>query len=87
MQYDGIVGELKELGVENPGEIVKGLPTESKITVLSKMKGTIIKKTPFSKAPESAAPPPSQGNVDTAFKEALSELGLNESEYNKLMGE
>jgi hypothetical protein len=87
MQYDGIVGELKELGVENPGEIVKGLPTESKITVLSKMKGTIIKKTPFSKAPESAAPPPSQGNIDTAFKEALSELGLNESEYNKLMGE
>lgn len=87
IQYDGIVNELKELGVDNPGEIVKGLPTENKITVLSKMKGTLIKKAPMSKAPESAAPPSStKATQDAAFKDALAEFGVSEEEYIKIVG-
>ena len=86
-QYDGIVNELKELGVENPGEIVKGLPTENKISVLTKMKGTIIKKTPLTKAPDSAAPPTStKATADAAFSAALKELGVSEEEYAKIVG-
>lgn len=87
MQYDGIVTELKELGVDNPGEIVKGLPTENKITVLTKMKGTLIKKAPMQGTPDAAAPPSSsKATEDAMFDQALSELGVSKEEYIKIVG-
>lgn len=89
MQYDTLVGELKSLGFDNPSEIVKTLPTESKIAVLSKLKAGAIKKKEMAKPsenPGNASDSATNPSQDQLINEALKDLGIPRAEYDKVMG-
>jgi len=73
-QYDSIVAEMKGLGVSDPGSIVRGLPTEQKISVLTKMKENIVMNKPLATPPDTS--PMSDKKTDVLDK-VLSELGIN----------
>lgn len=86
-QYNSVIAEMKTLGIEEPGKIVQGLPTEQKIAILSKLKDSLVKNKPMTST-TSVMP-----NVDdksteneTAFKEVVTELGLSEDQIKKLKG-
>lgn len=86
-QYNSVVVEMKSLGIEEPGKIVQGLPTEQKIAILSKLKDSLVKNKPMTST-TSTMP-----NVDDktsenekAFKEVVTELGLSEDQIKKLKG-
>lgn len=81
-----IVSEMKQLGVDDPSSIVKGLPTENKIEVLNKLKNTLVKTKPIVQTTTS-------GTMDTepkkteeaALESVLSELGVSKEYYDKLV--
>lgn len=89
-RYDVIVADLKTQGIEDPGAIVRGLPVEQKITVLSKMKDTVVKTKPLT---STITPTVNTGvsaektQINTALGEVLSELGYTVEEYKHLRGE
>jgi hypothetical protein len=86
-KYNIVVGELKSLGVEDPGSIVRGLPVEQKNSVLSKMKDSIVKNKPLtsntSGANISGAGKPEKEKV---IDEVLGELGFDRETYKKITG-
>lgn len=89
-RYDGIVAELKRQGIEDPGAIVRGLPVEQKISVLSKMKDTVVKTKPIAGPVDTPVPPPnsqSKVEIDKAVSEVLAEIGYTDDEYKHLRGE
>lgn len=77
-QYDTIVAEMKGLGVSDPGSIVRGLPTEQKIAVLSKMKESIVLNKPI--ATPTTVPSPAEKQSD-ALDDVLAELGIPKEKY------
>lgn len=84
-QYDSVVSEMKGLGVSDPGSIVRGLPTEQKIAVLSKMKESIVLNKPLaSPTPNAPTESAQKGEVDKALNEVLAELGVKPEEYAKI---
>lgn len=83
--YNNIVAEMKDLGIENAAAIVKGLPVEQKISVLSKMKESIVTKTPLATPTESTTEDVGS-EVDQALDEVLDELGVSKEEYAKIAG-
>jgi hypothetical protein len=83
--FNNIVAEMKDLGIEKPDQIVKGLPVEQKISVLSKMKESIVTKTPLATPTESTTQN-DRTTVDTALDEVLIELGVSKEEYSKITG-
>lgn len=82
-QYDAVVAEMKGLGVSDPGSIVRGLPTEQKIAVLSKMKESIIMNKPIA-GPTTSPAPADKSSVDNALDEVLAELGISKESYAKI---
>jgi hypothetical protein len=82
-QYDTVVAEMKSLGVSDPGSIVRGLPTEQKIAVLSKMKESIVLNKPLA-SPTPTSPADDKSEVDKALNEVLTELGVSKEEYSKI---
>lgn len=82
-QYDTVVSEMKGLGVSDPGSIVRGLPTEQKIAVLTKMKESIVLNKPLA-TPTTSESAPDKTAVDTALNEVLAELGVSSEEYAKI---
>ena len=82
-QYEGVVSEMKSLGVSDPGSIVRGLPTEQKIAVLNKMKESIVLNKPLA-TPSTSESPVGKSTVDTAVAEVLQELGVSSEEYAKI---
>ena len=74
---------MKSLGVSDPGSIVRGLPTEQKIAVLSKMKESIVLNKPLA-TPSTSESPVGKSTVDTAVAEVLQELGVSSEEYAKI---
>jgi hypothetical protein len=88
-RVDEMVTELKSLGVENPSDIVKGLSSEQKQAVLSKLKSTMVKNQEMAQpSTNPGSVPESSKNVsqEQLFKETLKELGMTVEEYNKLTG-
>ncbi len=83
-QYDVLVGEMKTLGLADPASIVRGLPVEQKISVLSKMKESIVTTKPL--ATPTSSTTEDQGKIDTALDSALKELGVSKEEYSKIAG-
>lgn len=83
-QYETVVSEMKSLGVSDPGSIVRGLPTEQKIAVLSKMKESIVLNKPLATPTPSAPDQPAPTDVDKALNEVLTELGVSKEEYAKI---
>jgi len=84
-RYDGVVAEMKGLGVSDPGSIVRGLPTEQKIAVLSKMKESIVLNKPLaSPTPNAPTDSAQKTDIDKALNEVLSELGVKPDEYAKI---
>lgn len=85
LQYDNIARDIKSLGIEDPGEIVKGLPTEQKIVILTKMKERIAKNQPLVTPTDEKlkADTPNTSN-EKLLSEALKELGITKEEYDKL---
>lgn len=92
-RYEGIVAELKGQGIEDPGKIVHGLPVEQKITVLSKMKETVVKTKPLATTPVSTggsdggSQSTNTGDIPKAVNEVLAELGYTPEEYKALRGD
>jgi hypothetical protein len=85
-QYNAIRDEVKGLGINDPDDIVKGLPTEQKISILSKMKEKMARSQPMSTSKgQSISSSPSQ-SVDrrSAVASVLKSLGMTTEEYEKL---
>lgn len=83
-QYDTLVAEMKSLGVNDPSAIVRGLDTEKKIAVLSKMKENIVITKPLSETTNSPPPANDGTTVNKAVDEVLAELGVSKEEYDKI---
>lgn len=84
-QYNTVRDEVKGLGIANPDDIVKGLPTEQKISILSKMKENMARTQPMSTP--AGQPVSSQSQpVDQRAKMAatLKSIGMTVEEYEKL---
>jgi len=84
-QYNTVRDEVKGLGIANPDDIVKGLPTEQKISILSKMKENMARNQPMSTP--AGQPVSSQSQpVDQRAKMAatLKSIGMTVEEYEKL---
>jgi len=85
-QYNALSSEIKSLGVDDPGKIVHGLPTEQKIAVLSRMKESMVKNKPMVKPAEDIQQVDEKSSVDKAVKEVCDEIGLTTEEYEKYLG-
>lgn len=84
-QYNTVRDEVKGLGINDPDDIVKGLPTEQKISILSKMKEKMARTQPMSTP--AGQPVSSQSQpVDQRAKMAatLKSIGMTVEEYEKL---
>ncbi len=84
-QYNTVRDEVKGLGISDPDDIVKGLPTEQKISILSKMKEKMARTQPMSTP--AGQPVSSQSQpVDQRAKMAatLKSIGMTVEEYEKL---
>ncbi|MCK9326007.1 MAG: hypothetical protein M0P69_11005 [Bacteroidales bacterium] len=84
-QYNTVRDEVRGLGIANPDDIVKGLPTEQKISILSKMKENMARNQPMSTP--AGQPVSSQSQpVDQRAKMAatLKSIGMTVEEYEKL---
>ncbi len=84
-QYTTVRDEVKGLGISDPDDIVKGLPTEQKISILSKMKEKMARTQPMSTP--AGQPVSSQSQpVDQRAKMAatLKSIGMTVEEYEKL---
>jgi hypothetical protein len=92
-RYDVIVADLKTQGIDDPGAIVRGLPVEQKITVLSKMKDTVVKTKPLTSTLNTGTTSAQievsndKAQVSKALGEVLGELGYTVEEYKHLRGE
>lgn len=89
-RYDGIVAELKRQGIDDPGKLVRDLPVENKIDVLSRLMASMVKTKPVAKPADAASnqtPGPNKTEIDTAVSEVLAELGYTVDEYRELRGE
>jgi hypothetical protein len=85
-EYRSVVNDMKTLGVEDPSAIVHGLPTDQKITVLSKLRDTMVKTKPLAIPTESTtSSTPSKEEIGKAQNEVLAELGWTPEQYKKLM--
>lgn len=85
-QYESIRDEVKGLGINDPDDIVKGLPTEQKISILSKIKEKMARSQPMSTSKgQPVSSTPSQ-SVDQRAKVAsiLKSIGMTTEEYEKL---
>lgn len=83
-QYDVLVGEMKSLGLTDPASIVRGLPVEQKISVLSKMKESIVTTKPLASPTSSTTE--DNSSIDSALESTLKELGVSKEEYSKITG-
>jgi hypothetical protein len=84
-QYTSVRDEVKGLGIANPDEIVKGLPTEQKISILSKLKTNMARTQPMSTptgAPVASSQPPADQRAKVAS--ILKSVGMTVEEYEKL---
>jgi hypothetical protein len=84
-QYKGVLGEVRALGINDPEGIVRNLPVDQKISVLSKMKESIAAKKPLASPTESTTED-TKKEVDRALDEVLKELGVSKEEYAKITG-
>jgi hypothetical protein len=83
-QYDTLVADMKSLGFNDPSAIVRGLPTEQKISVLSKMKENIVVNKPLA-ANTPATPQPTEGDkIGSALREVQDELGISDEMMAKI---
>jgi hypothetical protein len=86
-KYEAIANDMKSLGIEDPSAIVRGLPTEQKIAVLSKMRESIAKNKPLASPTTSTTKIEDQSkSVEKALEEVLNELGVSKEDYAKISG-
>lgn len=83
-QYEVIAAEVKSLGIAEPEKMVRGLTTEQKISVLSKMKDSIVTTRPL--ASPTASTTEGKSAIDDALESTLKELGVSREEYSKITG-
>lgn len=86
-KYEAIANDVKSLGIEDPSAIVRGLPTEQKIAVLSKMRESIAKNKPIASPTTSTTKIEDQSkSVEKALEEVLEEFGVSKEDYKKISG-
>jgi hypothetical protein len=85
-QLGEIANSLKEFGLESPEALVEGLPMDGKIKALEQLRARVAKMAPMTKGPDDLHARASRAEQDKAlFTQVLTELGLTEEAYNRVM--